>query len=217
MPLSQSSRVLANSLGKHWRDQLADFSPRPIAAASIGQVHQGILPDGRRVAIKIQFPGISKSIQSDLGNLKMLLAASALLPPGLYLDNTIKVMQRELLDECNYHREAQCASKFAQLLHNDPSFTVPAIIPELTADQVLTAEWMQGTPLAKMQNKSQEWRNQIASSILKLALREIFEFRIMQTDPNWSNFLWNEHTQQVRDAPFIFSALVLTNELNRLS
>lgn len=197
MPLSQSSRVLSSSLGSDWQSRLADFSSRPIAAASIGQVHRAALPDGRQVAIKVQFPGISKSIQSDLGNLKYLLAASALLPRGLYLDNTIKVMQRELLDECNYEREAECGRKFAHLLRDDPLFRVPEIIPQLTAGQVLTAEWMSGQALGKVQNKSQEWRNQVATSILKLALREVFEFRLMQTDPNWSNFLWNEDTKQV--------------------
>lgn len=161
MPLSQSSRVLAASLGSDWRSRLADFSAKPVAAASIGQVHQGILPDGSRVAIKVQFPGISKSIQSDLGNLKMLLAASALLPRGLYLDNTIKVMQRELLDECDYQREADCGRKFGQLLRDDPNFTVPEVIQDLTAGQVLTAQWMEGVALGKVQNQTQEWRDQV--------------------------------------------------------
>lgn len=170
MPLSQSSRVLASSLGPDWRSRLADFSAKPIAAASIGQVHQGILPDGQRVAIKVQFPGISKSIQSDLGNLKMLLAASALLPRGLYLDNTIKVMQRELLDECDYQREAECGQRFAQLLKDDPHFTVPDIVPDLTAGQVLTAQWMQGVALGKVQNKSQEWRNKVCSLVQPCAV-----------------------------------------------
>lgn len=91
---------MSSSLGQSWRSHFSSFTPIPSHSASIGQVHLGVLkasssPTGREeeVAIKIQFPGIARSISSDLGYLKLLLGASALLPKGLFLDSTIKVRQ----------------------------------------------------------------------------------------------------------------------------
>lgn len=95
-PLSQ--RVLSAALSPNWSDNFASFERTPFAAASIGQVHSAVLaasasPTGReeRVAVKIQFPGVRESIESDLGYIRMLLTASRVLPRGLFLDKSIKV------------------------------------------------------------------------------------------------------------------------------
>ncbi|GAA99495.1 uncharacterized protein L969DRAFT_93954 [Mixia osmundae IAM 14324] len=193
MPEWQTRSVLETGLGQDWEERLADFSFVPFASASIGQVHRATqVSTGLPVAIKIQFPGVRNSIESDLSNLKLLLTASALLPRGLYLENTLKVLSRELDDECDYTREAQCGQRFADLLQGDTRFSVPAIIPELCSEQVLTTEMMQGIPLTKTVRLAQDTRNRIASDILRLCFRELFHFGFMQTDPNWTNFLYNK-------------------------
>jgi aarF domain-containing kinase len=161
MPDWQLNSVLTSALGPNWRDSFAVWSNKPVAAASIGQVHKAQLKDGRTVAVKIQFPGIRDSINSDLSNLKMLIRASALLPRGLYLENTIKVLQRELVEECDYVREADCGRRMREFLKDDELFVVPQIIEELTANTVLTTEWMEGVPLSRVQNPSQEWRDEV--------------------------------------------------------
>lgn len=192
MPPSQRNKVLASNLGADWKDLFTLFEDVPIAAASIGQVHRAVLAStGKEVAVKIQYPGVRDSIVSDLNNLSLLLTASRLLPKGLYLDKTIANAQIELGWECDYVREADAAKRFTTLMKDEAStFTVPDIIPEACGPQVLTAEFMTGTAVTKVKDLSQDERDWIGTQILRLCLRELMEWRFMQTDPNWTNFLY---------------------------
>ena len=193
MPAWQRDRVLAANLGPNWRDLYSEFEEKPIAAASIGQVHRATLKfNGRRVAVKIQFPGVADSINSDLDNLGILLNATKLLPKGLYLDKTIDNARLELGWECDYERELQCAVRYKELLSSSQDvFQVPDVYPEASGKQVLTMDFMDGVTVTRIQSFSQEQRDWIGSQIMRLCLREICEFKFMQTDPNWTNFLYN--------------------------
>lgn len=162
MPAWQSEHVLVESLGPDWKARLSQFDPVPMAAASIGQVHAGkLVQDDLQVAIKIQFPGVARSIGSDLRNLRMILAASAVLPRGLYLDNTLKVMERELTEECDYAKEARSGQRFAALLEGDNFFKVPRVIDRLSSSQVLTTERMFGTPISRLNALTVSERNSV--------------------------------------------------------
>ncbi|XP_047429863.1 atypical kinase COQ8A, mitochondrial isoform X1 [Mugil cephalus] len=197
MPIKQMTKALSNDLGPNWRDKLESFEERPFAAASIGQVHLARMKDGREVAMKIQYPGVAQSINSDVNNLMTVLNMSNALPEGLFPEHLIDVMRRELALECDYLREAQCAKKFRELLKDHPFFYVPEVIDELCSKHVLTTELVPGFPLDKAENLTQEQKNEICQNILMLCLRELFEFRYMQTDPNWSNFLYDPQSHKV--------------------
>ncbi|XP_068601981.1 atypical kinase COQ8B, mitochondrial [Brachionichthys hirsutus] len=197
MPPWQMNKVLEEQLGPGWREKLSSFEDRPFAAASIGQVHRGVLKDGREVALKIQYPGVAESIHSDINNLMSILKMSFVLPEGLFADSSLEVLQRELAWECDYRREAECAKRFRSLLEGHDFFEVPEVIDELSASGVLTMELVQGVPLDHCVNLDQEARNQISFKILQLCLTELFEFRFMQTDPNWANFFYNSDTDKV--------------------
>lgn len=199
MPASQRNKVLASNLGSNWRDLFSSFDEKPIAAASIGQVHGAVLKaTGMRVVVKVQYPGVSDSIDSDLDNLSTLLAASRILPRGLYLANTIANARTELAWECDYVREAEAARRFKGLLSDDTDvFSVPSIVAEASSSQVLTMERMEGIGVTKAQGFSQDQRDWIGTQILRLCLREIVEFKYMQTDPNWTNFLYNSTTRKL--------------------
>ncbi len=199
MPASQRNQVLIDDLGSNWRDLFSSFDERPIAAASIGQVHSARMKStGTRVAVKVQYPGVANSIDSDLNNLSILLTASRLLPKGLYLDKTIANARTELGWECDYIREAECGRRFQKLLQDEQStFIVPSVIDEASGPHVLTAEMMNGIGITKAQNLTQEQKDWIGTQILRLCLREITEFKFMQTDPNWTNFLFNANTSRL--------------------
>ncbi|KAJ2914676.1 hypothetical protein MD484_g5731, partial [Candolleomyces efflorescens] len=202
------------------------FDRVPFAAASIGQVHRAVLaprhlpPDvgdpehGLEVAVKVQFPNIANSIRSDLGYVKMLLTAGRLLPKGLFLDRTIEVMSSELTDECSYTREASFLQKFASpsYLGDDPRFKIPWVW-QGSSDTVLVMERVGGVGVGDISSGiveeaagasplSTQDRNDIATRIIELCLKELFEFRTMQTDPNWTNFLWNARTRQIELVDF---------------
>jgi aarF domain-containing kinase len=198
MPAWQRDKVLTDNLGPNWRDLFSTFNEVPMAAASIGQVHSAVLAStGEPVAVKVQYPGVADSIDSDLNNLSILLTASRLLPRGLYLDKTIANARTELAWECDYIREAEGASKFRALLADDPVFVVPQTIPEASGKQVLTMEMLNGVAVTKVQDFTQSQRNWIGTQIMRLCLREIAEFHYMQTDPNWTNFLYNARTNKL--------------------
>ncbi|XP_055041533.2 atypical kinase COQ8A, mitochondrial [Misgurnus anguillicaudatus] len=197
MPIKQMMKALNNDLGPNWRDKLDMFEERPFAAASIGQVHLARMKDGREVAMKIQYPGVAQSINSDVNNLMTVLSMSNALPEGLFPEHLMDVMRRELTLECDYIREAKCARKFKELLKDHPFFYVPEVIDELSSQHVLTTELVPGFPLDQAESLSQELKNEICRNILILCLRELFEFRYMQTDPNWSNFFYDPQTHRV--------------------
>ena len=199
MPASQRNQVLASSLGAEWRSLFSSFDEKPMAAASIGQVHSAVLKSsGQRVAVKVQYPGVADSIDSDLSNLSILLTASRLLPKGLFLDKTIANARTELAWECDYVREAKMGERFRALLADEKeTFHVPTIVSEASGPQVLTAEYLHGIGVTKVQTFTQAQRDWIGTQILRLCLREITEFKFMQTDPNWTNFLYNASTHKL--------------------
>jgi aarF domain-containing kinase len=199
MPASQRDKVMAANLGDEWRDLFSSFDEKPIAAASIGQVHSAVLKsNGARVAVKVQYPGVAGSIDSDLNNLAILLTASRLLPKGLFLDKTIANARTELAWECDYIREAKCGRRFQELLADEQdTFVVPKVFPEASGQQVLTMEFLDGIGVTRVKSFTQEQRDWIGTQILRLCLREITEFKYMQTDPNWTNFLYNAQTNKL--------------------
>ncbi|KAI8625139.1 ABC1-domain-containing protein [Xylariaceae sp. FL1651] len=198
MPAWQRDRVLVASLGPEWRNLFEDFEETPIAAASIGQVHRATLKSGEKVAVKIQFPGVADSINSDLDNLSMLLTASKMLPKGLYLNKTIDNARTELGWECDYERELECGKKYKALLADEGDvFAVPEIHAHASGKHVLTMQFMEGVGVTRVKSFTQDQRDWIGTQILRLCLREIAEFRFMQTDPNWTNFLYNTRTNKL--------------------
>ncbi|KAL4401638.1 ubiquinone biosynthesis protein [Malassezia pachydermatis] len=215
MPQWQLERVMTQELGEDWRSNFASFDERPFAAASIGQVHSAVLADpfpsqphlaGQRVAVKVQFPGVADSISSDLSNIKWLFLASSLLPKGLFLENSVRVLQQELQDECDYEREAEMGRRFREHLQASKKhdgneslpFEAPDIVSALSTKRVLTTEFMRGRPLTQASRLDQATRDRIASAIMELSLRELFDWHLMQTDPNWTNFLYHEGRQTIQ-------------------
>ncbi|BGP35213.1 hypothetical protein JCM10296v2_007045 [Rhodotorula toruloides] len=216
MPEWQTAQVLADNLGDDWQTHFEAFDMRPFAAASIGQVHRAKLAKAsplrdrynglEELAVKVQFPGVRQSITSDLGTLRWLLVASAALPRGLYLDNTLRVLGRELEDECDYLREAQCGRKMRDKIAASAladSFDVPEVVDELCGPMVLTTRMMTGRPLKDVFALDQATRDEIGTRVMQLCMYELFDFRFMQTDPNWSNFLYNPRTRKAATTPDI--------------
>lgn len=197
MPKWQMERVLESEFGSAWEENFAEFDPRPFAAASIGQVHRAKLKDGTDVALKIQYPGVAKSIESDIKSLMGIINLWDILPKGMFADNVMSVAKRELRREVDYINEAEAGRRFKKLLEQYPEFLVPRVYEELCTNNVLASELVYGTPIDQLVNRDQDLRNWVCEKLLRLCLMEIFLFRFMQTDPNWSNFLYNDDTDQV--------------------
>ncbi|GMM31180.1 protein kinase [Martiniozyma asiatica (nom. inval.)] len=198
MPTSQLERTISFELGDGWRGRLfASFDDIPIAAASIGQVHTAVTrKELEQVVVKVQYPGVADSIDSDLDNILTILTASKLLPPGLFLEKSIANARVELKWECDYIREAQNLDQYRHMLKDESVYRVPKVYHELSDEHVLTMERMKGTEIVKG-NWDQGIKNFIAHQVMRLCLLEIYKFKFMQTDPNWANFLYNDSTNQI--------------------
>ncbi|KAH0947374.1 hypothetical protein HN011_008333 [Eciton burchellii] len=197
MPIWQVKKVLISEFGNDWRSKLAFFEEKPFAAASIGQVHHGVLLNNQDIAIKIQYPGVAMGIQSDIENLVGIMKVWNVFPEGMFIDNVVEVAKRELAWEVDYIREAECIKKYRELVAPYPDYYVPAVIDELSTKQVFTTEMIEGISVDKCVNMDIKVRERISKLIMRLSLMELFEFRYMQTDPNWSNFFYNPNTNQL--------------------
>lgn len=162
MPLWQTEKALATDLGPNWKDLFERFDMKPFAAASIGQVHYAVLKENSQpVAVKIQYPGIDKSIKSDIQNLMTLMSVTNLLPKGLYVENLVEHVKDELFAECDYIQEAKNNKTFYELLKNDQVFVVPKVFDKISTKHVLITEFAQGVPLDKCEQLDQEKRNYV--------------------------------------------------------
>ena len=194
MPPQQLRRVLGHAWGKGWQERFTSFDFEPIAAASIGQVHQACSLDGRSLALKIQYPGVAKSTASDVDNLAAVLRMSRLLPSDVEIAPLIEEAKRQLRQEADYEAEARHLRHYGALLADASFFRVPAVHDDFTTRHVLAMDRLEGLPLEDLcgNDHSQQRRDQVGRALLELLLRELFEFRFSQTDPNIANYLWLE-------------------------
>jgi aarF domain-containing kinase len=115
----------------------------------------------------------------------------------LFIDSLVSVAKRELAWEVDYEREAVCTKRFQELIKPYPDYVVPTPIDELCTKQVFTSKLIAGMPVDQCVTLDLKSRERIARLIMQLTLKELFEFRYMQTDPNWSNFFYDPETQRV--------------------
>jgi predicted unusual protein kinase regulating ubiquinone biosynthesis (AarF/ABC1/UbiB family) len=194
MPPAQLKQVLAEQWGADWRSRFALFEATPIAAASIGQVHRATTRDGRTLAIKVQYPGIAESIDADVDNVATLLRVSGLLPRQLDLAPLLAEAKQQLHEEADYRREGAQMVRFARLLADAPGFVVPTLDAEFTGDRVLAMSFVGGVPVESLVDAPQETRDAVAAALIGLVLRELLEFGLMQTDPNFANYRYQPDT-----------------------
>ncbi|MEY6433930.1 AarF/ABC1/UbiB kinase family protein [Thioalkalicoccus limnaeus] len=193
MPMSQLVRVLDAELGRDWNHRFKRFEFTPIAAASIGQVHRAETHDGQGVALKIQFPGVRDSIDSDLDNLAAISRTLGFVPRGMDIGPLLDEARRQLHQEADYSAEAASLEAFGRLIGDDPDFAVPRVHTELSTSRVLAMSFADGVPVDRLADPhyTRADRDRVATLLSRLALRELFEFGLMQTDPDFGNFLYD--------------------------
>ena len=197
MPPQQLKQVLTAAWGPDWQRQFARFDPRPIAAASIGQVHKAALKDGQELAIKVQYPGVVDSIDSDIANVGALIRLSGLLPKGFDLAPILADAKMQLHEETDYVLEAGHLRAFQSKLGGDPAFSLPQVIPELSSKNTLAMTFMPGHPVEEAASLDQDTRNGIARDLIDLLLREVFVFGLVQSDPNFANYRFDPATGKI--------------------
>ncbi|MEM8956962.1 MAG: AarF/ABC1/UbiB kinase family protein [Pseudomonadota bacterium] len=197
MPPRQLKSVLSANWGSDFVRRFERFDVRPIAAASIGQVHRARSRDGRDLAIKVQYPGVRRSIESDVDNVAALVRMTGLLPSGLDLAPLLAEAKAQLHEEADYNREAACLIRFGTLLRDAPEFVVPGCAPDLTTDSILAMDFAPGHAVEDVTLAEQAVRDRVATVLIDLVLRELFEFGLMQTDPNFANYRYDSASRRI--------------------
>lgn len=191
MPPAQLKKVFNYNWPTDWLRHFRGFDVHPIAAASIGQVHKAVLKNGQKLAIKVQYPGVARSIDSDVANVGALIRMSGLLPKGFDLAPYLEEARLQLHEETDYAREGRYLSRFGELLGEDPRFALPRLNAEWTTPDILAMDFMEGVPIEDAAGGSKETGDNVAEALIDLLLRELFDFGLMQTDPNFANYRFN--------------------------
>jgi predicted unusual protein kinase regulating ubiquinone biosynthesis (AarF/ABC1/UbiB family) len=199
MPAAQLHGVLGREYGAGWQRRFASFDEEPIAAASIGQVHRARAKDGRELVLKIQYPGVARSIDSDVDNLATLLRWLDFLPLELDVAGLTAEAKRQLRLEADYEEEARHAERFRKLLGDSEEFVVPRVHRDLSTRRILALDFAAGVPLESLQDPgvAQRERDRVGRLLESLMFRELFGLHYMQTDPNPGNYLYQPDTGKI--------------------
>jgi len=151
-------------------------------------------PDGRVLAIKVQYPGVRESIDADVDNVATLLRVSGLLPRELDVAPLLAEAKRQLHEEADYAREAAQMTAYADLLGADPAYVVPRPDDQFTTPRVLAMNFVDGVSIDSLAEAPQPVRDRTMTALIALVLRELFDFGLMQTDPNFANYRFQPET-----------------------
>lgn len=191
--------VLVEELGPDWQRSFDSFDERPAASASIGQVHRASI-DGVPVAVKVQYPTVRESVDSDLDVLEKLASGWLTVSRSkIDLAGVFEELRSILHREADYRHELASQLRFAELVANDSSFVVPRSIPQLSSTRVHTMTWEEGQPLGQWLQESQSPADRLwlAQQLLELYCLEFFSWGLVQTDPNFGNFLMRSQAREL--------------------
>ncbi|HWP64385.1 MAG TPA: AarF/ABC1/UbiB kinase family protein [Candidatus Limnocylindria bacterium] len=200
MPADVVRRVIEEELGAPPERCFARFEEQAFAAASLGQVHRAEREDGRRVAVKVQYPGVADTVGQDLKNIRALIRVMAAIGRdvmGRDVDTKLVVAELEarLREELDYRLEAANAERFRMLFADDPEVVIPRVHADRSTGRVLTMDLLDGYPIDQLMAPGvdpamKEWT---AVKIFRLFYRQLLEFGMVQTDPHPGNYLVTHH------------------------
>src|SRR5437763_13273647 len=187
LPAGTVHQVLAGELGEDWRDNFTEFSDTPAAAASIGQVHEAVWKDARKVAVKIQYPGAGRALLGDFNQLSRAGRLFGMLMPGLDVKPLLDELKDRISEELDYELEAMSQQMFADAYAGDPDIYVPSVV--MSAGQVLVPEGMDGTPLSRIiAEGSKEQRDRAGIMLVRFLFSGPSRAGLLHGDPPPGHF-----------------------------
>ncbi|MCB0920183.1 MAG: AarF/ABC1/UbiB kinase family protein [Actinobacteria bacterium] len=187
LPLSEIEVVLREDLGSDWRSRFAQFDAEPVAAASIGQVHEAKLVDGTQVAVKIQYPGIAEAMAADVRALSIALRATSIVARGMAMPPLVAELRTRLAEELDYEREAHSQNLFADAYDDDPEVVVPRVL--VATKRVMVSEWLPGKGFAQIAvDGAQTERDRAGQLYQRFFLVSPTRVGLLHTDPHPGNF-----------------------------
>ncbi len=194
MAPSLAEKVIREELGADPEHLFLDWEPVPSAAASIGQVHRAVMPDGRIVAVKVQYPGVDRAIRSDLDNAEFLYGLFAQFAlKNLDVKAMVDELRARMADELDYGHEAACQTEFARRYAGHPFIRVPAVIPERSARRVLTSEWVDGMRWSDfLETADRPAKDRAGEILMRFVQGSIHLHGVFNGDPHPGNYRFHE-------------------------
>jgi predicted unusual protein kinase regulating ubiquinone biosynthesis (AarF/ABC1/UbiB family) len=186
-----AAAVVAEEPGAPPERAFARWDPRPIAAASIGQVHRAVTLDGRAVAVKVQYPGIAETISADLRNVALLRRMLRIAAPAQDVDALLSELRDRIGEELDYRREAASQRLPAAYYDGHPTIHIPGIVGELSTRRLITSELPGGVRFAELATWPQHERDLAAETIHRFVYRSLYEVRAFNGDPHPGNYLFH--------------------------
>jgi predicted unusual protein kinase regulating ubiquinone biosynthesis (AarF/ABC1/UbiB family) len=188
LPAEKVHRVLDAQLGTKWRQRFQSFDDKPVAAASIGQVHKAVWNDGRVVAVKVQYPGADEAVRADLRTMKRLASVFKPLAPNVNIGGLIDELIDRTEAELDYRSEANYQRAFAKAFAGDPKVFIPSVVA--SSPKIVVSEWMEGRRLAEIiTNGTKEDRDLVCSLMLEFTVSAPYRAQLMHGDPHPGNFM----------------------------
>lgn len=181
-------RRMATELGPDWQAKFARFDKDASFAASLGQVHHAVLPDGREVAAKLQYPDMASALEADLDQLKVVFAVGQRFDPAIRTDEIQAEIRTRLREELDYRREARHVALYRHMLRGEPSVHVPETVPDYSTDRLLTMSWLAGEPLLNWKARSQEERDALAINMFRAWYVPFYSYGVIHGDPHLGNY-----------------------------
>lgn len=189
MDFEKARRVLESELEEPLEDVFDSFEEEAVAAASIGQVHRAVLPDGRRVAVKVQYPGIDAAVRSDMQNLGLLMRLAKRIAPGIDAKAMAAEVRERVSEELDYELEAQAHRVFARRFRGHPFIHVPPVVTRLSRQRVLVTEWVDGEDFDHVKGEDQATRDRFGEIVFRFFFGSLYRDRHFSGDPHPGNFL----------------------------
>src|SRR3989454_3694177 len=209
MPWRKVSTVLDEEWGAPVEEPFEDFDHDAAAAASIGQVHRAALPDGRKVAVKIQYPGVAKALRADMQNAGMILRLAKAIAPGLDAKAAAEELKERVLEELDYEYEAQNQRTFARGYRGHPFIHVPDVITRLTTERVLVTEWVDGLGFEAVRQLPQEEKDRFGEIVFRFCFGSIYHLQHFNADAHPGNYVLME------DGKVAFLDFGMTKQLDK--
>lgn len=188
-------RRMCAELGADWERRFAHFEHEAAAAASLGQVHRAIGLDGRKLAVKLQYPDMQSAVDADLTQLGLLFAVYKRLDPSIDTREIYAEIRERLREELDYAREAAHMRLYADIFAKEPRIAVPEVIPALSTGRLLTMTWLDGAPLLDFRGRALEDRNRIAEAMFAAWWYPFSHYGVIHGDPHLGNYTVREGTE----------------------
>ena len=192
MSFEQVSGIVREELGARANALLDTMDVDVAAAASIGQVHRARLPDGTRVAVKVQYPGIERAIEADFGPSAVPATFAAIFHPGARIKDFIDEARRRFLEECDYRHEARIQARFAELYADDPTVVIPTVHETYCTRRVFVSSWVDGAGFDAFLagDPDQGARDRVGEALFEFYVGCLFRRGLYNCDPHPGNYLF---------------------------